>query len=148
MYILKLWKQLISTHSLCILSVQFYTKHNSIAEHTVLKGRHNITESFHNKAVLKSFFFLNTALKDCPFWQNVDIHARCRALCVCENHSRGGSEGPQVQGEVCLPSRVHHEWVHRAAKTLRHHEGGRKPRLQGLRNRHTERILIKVGGIV
>lgn len=57
MYILKLWKQLISTHSLCILSVQFYTNHNSITEHTVLKGRHNITESFHNKAVLKSFFF-------------------------------------------------------------------------------------------
>ena len=78
----------------------------------------------------------------------MDVHAQRGALCVCENHSRGGSESPQVQGQVRLPAGVHHERVHRAAETLRHHEGRREPGLQRLRDRHAERILIKVGGIV
>lgn len=33
------------------------------------------------------------ALENRLVWQNVDVHAQRRALCVCENHSRGGAQG-------------------------------------------------------
>lgn len=65
-----------------------------------------------------------------------------------QNHSGGRGEGPQIQGEVRLPPGVHHERVHGAAQAMRHHESRREPGLQRLRDCHTERLTVKVGGIV
>lgn len=67
----------------------------------------------------------------------MDLHAERRALCVREDDGRRSGQSQEIQREVCLPAGVHHERVHRAEETLRHHESGGQPGLQRLRHRHT-----------
>ncbi|XP_054873256.1 glutamate receptor 1-like isoform X6 [Amphiprion ocellaris] len=80
------------------------------------------------------------ALQDRRVREDVVVHAQRRPHGVREEHQRGRGAGPQVEGEVRLPAGVVHERVHRAEEALRHHEGGRKPGLQGLRGGHAQRI--------
>ena len=49
-------------------------------------------------------------------------------------------QGAQVQGQVRLSARVDHERLPQSAQAVQHHQGRRKPRLQGLRRRHAHRL--------
>lgn len=57
------------------------------------------------------------------------VHENRRTLCLRQENVRGRPARQEVQREVRLPAGVHHERVHRAEETLRHHESGREPRL-------------------
>ena len=81
---------------------------------------------------------------DCRVPDDVGLHGVCPAECVRVDDVGGREQGARLEGQVRLPARVDHERLLQPAEAVQHDEGGRQPRLEGLRSRHAARLRTQV----
>ena len=82
----------------------------------------------------------STDVQDCRVRDDVGLHGVCPAVCIREDDAGGGPKSERLEGQVRLPARVDHERLLQPAEAVQHDEGGREPRLEGLRSRHAARL--------